>query len=242
MALLLALTVLFGLVLYLSRDTVGNWIALLVENVYSAPPGSRSAQFFSLIAENRDSIPAEDYIRKGIALYDRLWFLLGWISFLLITILAYRVLAGAVEIKAGERQVSLPGLLGKVVLAGAFLGFSASIRVLGPAAGVLVGAYFWLKNGLKAILALPLYRHGHAGYLPDLAGLWEIRFRYFGFITLDFPFRENFLLVEYPATALPGYLPVCSPCSSWCADLVWAGSGLRPLSPGKEAWIEDCWL
>jgi hypothetical protein len=215
MAVALALTVLIGLVLYFSRGIVGSWIAQLVGNAYTAEPGSRLYQLFSLFAENRNTIPAEDYILKGIRLYDQVLSLLGWGSIFLLLILAYQVMGRAVEVNAGGRRLSLPGLLARVILAGAFVGFSASIRVLGPAAGVLVGAYSWLKNGRKAFLVLPLYAVTAilVTYLT-WPGLWgDAVQRYLGFITKasEFPFQGKALFfgVEYPATDLPRmYLPV----------------------------------
>ena len=228
-----ALTVLAGLVLYFSRGIVGDWIALLVGNAYAAAPGSGLGQVFSLLAENRDTIPAGDYIRKGMALFDQVESLLGWCAVFLALILSYQILVSGVVITSHDRRVSLPGLLGKVVLAGMFVGFSSSIRVLGPAAGVLVGAYFWLKNGRKAFLVLPLYCAFAllATYLT-WPGLWGDAFqRYIGFVTKasDFPFegKSFFFGAEYPAADLPRqYLPVLLSLQFTEAVLILFGLGM----------------
>ena len=103
----------------------------------------------------------------------------------------------------------------EVVVAGILLGFSSAIRVLGPASGLLVGAYFLLKVGRKAFPTVVVYLGIGAAvtYLvwPALWGAPVQNYLASSAQALNYPWEGliTFAGQEYTVADLPrSYLPV----------------------------------
>jgi len=106
--------------------------------------------FFARLAENATQVAPELYILKALRGYNRLLV----IPTLLLLCLAI-LLVGIVFRSSLHRFWKCYGSL---LWAGLLLGLCTSVRVLGPAAGLLVAVYFLLRVGRKAL-------YPFAGYL-----------------------------------------------------------------------------
>jgi hypothetical protein len=147
----------------LASGPIQGWIAGLVAQGYSASPTSVLGQLFARLAQNSTTIPLESYVQKGLALYRRL------IGVYAVFVIFFCLACMVVLLTQTRRQLwqatiwpflraSLASLTDRrVLLAGLFLGFSSSIRQLGPAAGLLVGLYFLARAGRKALPILAAY-------------------------------------------------------------------------------------
>jgi hypothetical protein len=173
-----------------------NWV---VRQIYLAPTTSRFGQIFQHFAQNANSIPVDAYISKAQTL-------IGWLIFLVVTILAGCLVFISSKIfpTLSDRSIQL-----RLLLAGCFLGFASDIRTLGPAAGILVGMYFLYKGRQKVIpyifeyIAIGavvififwpnLWRNPITGYLASLGQ------------ASDFPFNGSILFagVTYNSENLP---------------------------------------
>ncbi|MBN1145828.1 MAG: hypothetical protein JXA78_01130 [Anaerolineales bacterium] len=102
----------------------------------------------------------------------------------------------------------------RVILAAVFLGLASAMRVLGPAAGLLVGAYLLIKHGRRALPALVIYLALTAVVIYIAwPGLWRspvmLYLKALRFAT-SFPWEGKVLYnqVEYGPEELPrSYLP-----------------------------------
>jgi hypothetical protein len=134
-----------------SRGLVLAGIAWVVNQAYTASSASWLGALFARLAHHASSIPMEAYAAKGQNLYNALvW--PGW-AVLLVVIL----LVGARALPVTAAWLLRGKLSNKVLVAGAFLGLVTAVRSLGPAAGGLVGLYFLLKSGRKALPTLLVY-------------------------------------------------------------------------------------
>jgi hypothetical protein len=147
----------------MASGPIQGWIAGLVAQAYSASPTSALGQLFARLAQNPANIPLEAYVQKGLALYRRLlaafaiFVALFWLACMAILLTQTREQLWQATIRPFLRS-GLSSLTNRrVLLAGFFLGFSSSIRQLGPAAGLLVGLYFLARAGRKALPALVAY-------------------------------------------------------------------------------------
>ena len=141
----------FLICLMFDRKIILEGIAWIIRQSYTATSSSWLEYFFSRIAQNADQVPLEAYILKGQALFIRLAlpFTVGFVLVILFQI--YKIFNNLFE------WIFFGRITQQTIFAGFFLGFSSAIRVLGPASGLLVGVYFMLKSGRKAISTLLLY-------------------------------------------------------------------------------------
>jgi hypothetical protein len=128
----------FGL--FLSTNLIHTVIA---NSVLSAASGQNN--LISLVASHIRTAPSESYIQKFFLLFLQVQAAYAFVSTLLLIYLYYRYS------RATLRAV-LPILVPAILL-----GFTASVRILGPFAGVLVAVHALYTKGKKAIPVLILY-------------------------------------------------------------------------------------
>ncbi len=190
------LATIFGLFLF--TDAFHTAIMTLVE---SAKAGN--ANIVSWIASDLAKTEAEVYIRRYFVLFIQLRLVYLVLSTLILAFL-YRKLA----------PTALSSLL-SILLPAILLGFSTSMRVLGPFVGLLVGIYALYKKGKQAIPALFVYAifalmtmYATWPYLwPDPIGRSLESFQ----VMSQYPWEGQVLFdgVLYTSTDIPrGYLPV----------------------------------
>ncbi len=179
------------------------------------------SKLFDRVAENRAALPVEQYIHKGnilLARFTRLSLLIGTLFIGFCLARGYPGTARAVwgiSIQPFFRQVWRSLGEPKVWLAGIFLGLATAIRVLGPAAALLVGLYFILKARWKALPVLAAYA-GVAFLAVYITWpyLWNApigNFLHSLSVASDYPWegKVRFGGVDFPVTAVPrSFLPV----------------------------------
>ena len=162
-ALLSGLSLIMLLSLILGARLVRQWITLLVQRAYSADPASLLGAVFSRLAANRQDLPVENYVQKALKVYPGLLLLLVLAVLLLHLLLAWRLFPATSRsvwrdhLKPYLRLIGLHLTRRPLLLAGIFLGLSASIRSLGPAAGLLIAGYSLVRFRRKALPALVAY-------------------------------------------------------------------------------------
>ena len=184
--------------LFLFTDSFHN---LLTNLVQSAKAGE--ANIISLIASDLDKVNAEVYIQRYFTffLWIRSFIFLLTSFFLLFTLYRY----------SPTTFHSLLSILFPAIL----LGFTTSIRILGPFAGLLITYYALRHNGKKAlptlipytvIAIIAMYLTWPYLWTDPLAHLFE------SLKTMSlYPWRGQVLFngIEYASTKLPySYLPV----------------------------------
>jgi hypothetical protein len=206
--------------LLLANTYIHSSIAGIIQQAYHAGPSEPLGRLFASFAENQTDLPVELYIQKGLKLYQRSLgiYALGCIGVLIILAL---ILFPSTRRQVWRRntrpfvKATLNHLSNKwVIAAGVMLGLTAAIRVLGPAAGLLVAGYFLLKKGRKALPILLAY-FALAAIVTYLTwpALWSNPIQsYLGSITLasDFPWEGKVMFggVDYPVDDVPrSYLP-----------------------------------
>ncbi|MCK4899886.1 MAG: hypothetical protein KAS38_13960, partial [Anaerolineales bacterium] len=214
----LVVGVLLGLLL--ANFYIRSSIANLIHQSYHAEPASPLGRLFSTLAENKADLPVENYIQKGLKLYQRLLGLYALGSIAALSILAL-ILFPTTRRQLWRRhtrpfiKTTLNHLGNKwVVVAGIMLGLTSSIRILGPAAGLLVAGYFLLKRGRKALSVLLAY-FVIAAFVTYITwpALWSNPIgSYLGSISLasDFPWEGKVMFggIDYSVGDLPrSYLP-----------------------------------
>ncbi|HZD55775.1 MAG TPA: hypothetical protein VE136_03575, partial [Anaerolineales bacterium] len=145
------------------RKYLTTLLGQFVYQAYYAGPDTLLGRAFSSLAENRQILPAANYVQKIAALYPRF----AVLSFLLLVSLVLLVGLSTLPLTRGwifRHQIRpfsnsfLHSFAVKdVLIAGAFLGFASSIRVLGPLSGLLVASYFVLYSRQKALPPLVTY-------------------------------------------------------------------------------------
>jgi hypothetical protein len=185
-----------------------KWLVpALVHWLYSLDPGSILGGLFAGLAENATQVAPEMYILKALRGYNRL------LVVPTLLVLCMAILVGGIVFRSSLRRFWK--CYGSLLWAGLLLGLCTSVRVLGPAAGLLVAIYFLLRAGQKAVFPL-------AGYIlvgvvvADLSWpyLWAAPFARFleSFqIMSEFPWEGRVLFqgVDYKSDDLPRtYLPV----------------------------------
>jgi hypothetical protein len=198
LALLTALWLVSVFPLFIFTDTFHIVLSSLVQAAHSG-----ETNIISLIASDIHTAAPEIYIQKYFALfiYTRAIYFLAFTSILLYL---YRHLLPS----------SIP-LLTSILLPAILLGFTASIRILGPFAGLIVVFYALRTKGRQAIPALLIYAiiASIAMYLT-WPYLWTDPVGHlFGSLqTMSaYPWQGRVLFngVKYASTALPySYLPV----------------------------------
>ena len=206
--------------LLLSDTYIRSSIANIIQHAYHAGPADPLGRLFATLAENQANLPVELYIQKGLKLYQRSLsiYALGCMGVLFITSL---ILFPSTRRQIWHRntrpflKTTLNHLMDKwVILAGVMLGLTAAIRVLGPAAGLLVAGYILLKVGRKALPILLAYVALAAivTYLTWPA-LWSNPIRSYVssiFLASDFPWEGKVMFggIDYAVDKVPrGYLP-----------------------------------
>jgi hypothetical protein len=211
-------------------------------------------QIFNRLAENRGSVPVEQYTQKAEQFVERslviltmlwigLFITLTWIMLPKISRTAWKTFGVPFFQQAGKSMLNP-----RVILAGIFLGLSTSIRVLGPASGLLVGLYFILKTKWRALPVLFAYITVAilATYLT-WPYLWDALIRNFLHsltIASDYPWEGNvrFQGIDYPINAVPRrYLPVLLTLQTpevilalFLLGLIVAGYKLYTKQPGDK--------
>lgn len=151
------------LLLVVLDDYIGWTITTLVHQAYEAGSSSLLGRAFVRIAEQASDLPVESYIQKSLKLYPRLVagyavvvLCLGiWITRRLFPSVVERLFKSVVVPFPRRLKASLmkPSVWG----AGIFLGLTASIRVVGPAAGVLITGLLVYCLGRKSLPVLVAY-------------------------------------------------------------------------------------
>lgn len=216
LASLLLVSLLFLLVVF--RSTVLSALAGWLQAVYDSPAGPLRT-LADWLMPNR-AIPLQAYQDKLARQYPRLVGLYAGIALLLHLLGAAWLNPQAARRLWRARFLPWLAAFGRafqrseLLAAGLFLGFSASIRVLGPFSGLLVSAYALQRAGRKALPGLAAYLA--LGFLVTYAawpGLWEAPVRNYlvSFSQAsDFPWdgKVTFAGQEYAVGELPrAYLP-----------------------------------
>lgn len=190
-----------------------------IHQAYSAGPDTWSNYVFSRVAQNIEALPVDKYVEKAFALYSRVLFYYAAFTLFGVILLALPFFPTLIkwfwrhQLTSGIRVFLMSFRIGSVWAMSIFMGLANSIRVVGLAAGLLVGVYFMMKKGRKAIpvlLACFLIAFlvtyfcwpGIWGSTPNLDRIYTK--------TTSFSWQASVLFdgVEYPAYALPGrYLP-----------------------------------
>ena len=151
------------LLIVLFRNYLTTWMGQVVYQAYYAGPGTLLGRAFSSLAQNRATLPVGNYVQKIAALYPRFEFLFALVLIGAVLLIALRMFPRTrrwiFRTQIGPFLNSfLHSFSAKNVwIAGAFLGFASSIRVLGPFSGLLVAAYFVLRSRRRALPALAAY-------------------------------------------------------------------------------------
>jgi hypothetical protein len=223
--LLLAFSLL--LLLTFGRSFVKELIAQIIVSAYAAPAGSLVGQIFARLAENMRSVPVTNYVQRALSYYPRLALGLLGASWAVALALSLGALPATrawlwrsqVQPTFSPRpfwrifRASLTDL--SLLAAAVILGFTSATRVLGPAAGALVAAYFLYKSGRAAIPALTAYALVALAVMyllwPEMWAAPAATFLSSLRRAADFPWtgKVRFAGADYWATGLPAsYLPV----------------------------------
>lgn len=202
LGLLLALWAFSLLGLFGGVALIRGLLASVVDAAYTHPDGW-AGQLLARLAEDMGKAPAEIYVQKLFVVFLRLR---G----------AYTALGTAALIwLCRQRFPHGLRLLGwPVLLAGATLGYTASVRIAGPLAGVLVSLFMLRRAGNRAWPGILLYGAlGVAAMYCTWPYLWGgpvERFLEGLRVMSAFPWRGRVLFagVYYPADQIPhAYLP-----------------------------------
>lgn len=138
-------------------------VSALITYLYNADKASVLGSWFSRLAENSSQLPVGNYIHKaqsillrGEIAYVIAGFVIGLLVFAWIFSRVSRKSVSPGDIPSRQNPLRLfvnPMVLG----AGCVLGFTTSIRVVGPYAGMIVLAYAFYRSWRKAILLLIPY-------------------------------------------------------------------------------------
>ncbi len=216
---IISLGFLFGFILL--TPVVGWVIKYLVVQAMQGNTGNPISQWINQIAKHLHDIPPELYAQKAVKIYQRLvgWYGLGTILLnLAIVILIFPQTRHELwgneiipMVKDGFRYLKN----GNVWAAGFCIGMATSIRVLGPAAWLLVAGYLTLKFGRKAFpSAIALLAVSVITLVLSWPRLWSSPLDALyttASKTTDFPWESTVMFagIEYPADQLPrAYLPV----------------------------------
>ena len=192
-------------------------VSALITYLYNADKASLLGSWFSGLAENASQLPVGNYIHKAQSLLIRgeiVYVIAGFVVGLLVFAWIFSRYFRKSESPGGipSRKHALPLFINpRVLAAGCLLGFTTSIRVVGPYAGVIVLVYAFYRSWRKAILLLIPYT-GSAlltSYLtwPYLWG--DAVHRFIASITLmsHYPWTGTTILFQ-GARVLPSHLPV----------------------------------
>jgi hypothetical protein len=200
-----ALMLFTGLIIWLLGS---KWlIPTLIKSSINAGPSSFFGSLFAKFAQNATNVPVDFYITKAVGVFNHYFFLLILAIALVILIVGGTIFRSALTRLWTEYR--------SVFVAGIFLGLCTSIRLVGPAAGIIVVVYYWLRTRVKisSVLALYLVVAALVTYItwPFLWASPISRFIESASVMASFPFQGPVLFngVVYRAFDLPRtYLPV----------------------------------
>jgi hypothetical protein len=124
-------------------------IPTLITNAFNAGPSSFFGYLLSKFAQNATNVTVDIYISKATGVFNHYIFPLILVIALVIVFLG-RTIFRSVFVRLWEDYRS-------VFVAGVFLGLCMSIRVLGPAAGIIVVVYYWLRIRVKIFPVVAMY-------------------------------------------------------------------------------------
>ncbi|HEX6303060.1 MAG TPA: hypothetical protein VFZ76_02655 [Anaerolineales bacterium] len=157
----ISIAVLIGL--FLGDGFMRDRISHLVYQAYNAETPTLLNLAFARLAENMQTLPAENYVNKAFTMYTRFISFFVIVTVTLNVVVVLRLFPSTAMYVWSKRIRPYFGLIGNymtskhVILAGIFLGLSASIRVLGPASGFLIAAFWLIKTKRKAIPGIIAY-------------------------------------------------------------------------------------
>lgn len=206
-------TVYLGSLCLLVTGAMSRLVQGLVTYLYNLSPTSLMGSWFSVLAKNKTYLPASDYVHKAQALLLRAE-VIYVIAGLFIGLIAFVWVSWRYARKwRGEAKGDPMRLLRdpRVLAAGCLLGFTTSIRVAGPYAGIIVLLYAFYRSWRKAVLLLVPYAASAVltSYLT-WPYLWsDAAHRFLGTILLmsHYPFNSQVLFQGgfYPTNRLPVY-------------------------------------
>ncbi|MGA2820112.1 MAG: hypothetical protein ABSF61_05585 [Anaerolineales bacterium] len=148
---------------FIATGTSSRLVKAVITYLYNVDKASMLGSWFSRLAQNAAHLPVGNYIHKAQASLLR-WEVIYLIAGFVIGLLVFgwifsrysRKLVGPGGIPSRKSPLRL--FINPMVLAaGCVLGFTTSIRVAGPYAGMIVLVYAFYKSWRKAILLLIPY-------------------------------------------------------------------------------------
>jgi hypothetical protein len=150
--------------LALFNNAVNDFIASLVTAVYKAGGQGLLGSVFTRLASNAAQVPVESYVSKAQTLFSRweglLYILIGLVlAFVLLRLVAPVSFHSLIdrEIEPGIKAIFFFLKKPYVYFAAILMGFTISIRVLGPYAGILVGLFAIWKTRKRSLVMLVPY-------------------------------------------------------------------------------------
>lgn len=215
----LSLAVLLGLLF--AGTLIRERLAALIHQAYNAETSTLLASIFSRLAENMQSQPVENYIAKALNLNTRFLSLYTAATVLVNLLVLWLLFPSTLHWLWSKTVKPVLGPMtryltnGHVLIAAILLGLCSSIRTLGPAAGLLIAAYWLAMRGQRALPALVVYL-SLASVITYIAwpGLWGAPLSNFLrslFESADFGWdgQVQYQGVEIDSDQLPRtYLPV----------------------------------
>jgi hypothetical protein len=138
-------------------------LTYFVNFIYSASPHSLLGAWFAMIAPHANTIPVSEYTLKTLTLFHNFKIVLTFLGVLFIAIIIYVFHPHKINFQKMPTLVFVSkGIYAltsqwPIFTAGVLLGFTTSIRVLGPLAGIIVAFYALSKYRWKAILPVTIY-------------------------------------------------------------------------------------
>jgi hypothetical protein len=206
-------------IILLATPLLHALIRAVIQQAYYARAGTFLSDTFRSYAQNTSAYPVDKYVEKTFTLYGRGLLFYAILTLLLNVLLTIPFLPTTLswfwqhQLASGMRVFWLSFKRGSVWAMSLFMGLANSIRVIGLAAGLLVGVYFLINKGRKAfpvllacfmIASLVTYLcwPGMWGSTPDLNRIYTK--------TTSFSWQSSVLFngIDYQASTLPrSYLP-----------------------------------
>jgi len=140
------------LILLLFHEQVKRFIFGLITYIYNLPDNPFTRIILSPLSQNRLSVPAEAYAQKAEILYDKYYLYAIIIAFIIILLVVFLEL-----IPSFTRYIFAVLKSPQLWIASFVWGMCMSTRVIGFAAGGMVGLYYLMKVKKRALMPLVLY-------------------------------------------------------------------------------------